>query len=163
MGRIEELPDDFDESLDLNKAPVFTPPAAKEPSFLPSGETPFGIKRDAWPKETAPAPAMPPAMESVKSHTADEIIELMNQTPLFMTDVEKALQAGASLFYFLCINKRNKRDERRHGRELLTLFPMTCQQKARMRSWTPSAPSRTKAHEQTTHNGSAKMETTLQR
>lgn len=37
---------------------------------------------------------MPPAMESVKSHTADEIIELMNQTPLFMTDVDKALQAG---------------------------------------------------------------------
>ncbi|KAM5439925.1 HSP70/90 co-chaperone [Microsporum canis] len=93
MGRIEELPDDFDESLDLNKAPVFTPPAAKEPSFLPSGETPFGIKRDALPRENAAAPAMPPAMESVKSHTADEIIELMNQTPLFMTDVEKALQA----------------------------------------------------------------------
>lgn len=95
MGRIEELPDDFDESLDLNKAPVFTPPpAAKEPSFLPSGETPFGIKKDALPKGSEALPAMPPAMESVKSHTADEIIELMNQTPLFMTDVDKALQAG---------------------------------------------------------------------
>ncbi|OAL75659.1 TPR repeat protein [Trichophyton violaceum] len=94
MGRIEELPDDFDESLDLNKAPVFTPlPAAKEPSFLPSGETPFGIKKDALPKGSEALPAMPPAMESVKSHTADEIIELMNQTPLFMTDVDKALQA----------------------------------------------------------------------
>ncbi|EFE39698.1 hypothetical protein TRV_05592 [Trichophyton verrucosum HKI 0517] len=94
MGRIEELPDDFDESLDLNKAPLFTPPpAAKEPSFLPSGETPFGIKKDALPKGSETLPAMPPAMESVKSHTADEIIELMNQTPLFMTDVDKALQA----------------------------------------------------------------------
>ncbi|KAF3482587.1 TPR repeat protein [Arthroderma uncinatum] len=93
MGRIEELPDDFDESLDLNKEPIFTPPAAKEPSFLPSGETPFGIKQDALPREKSTTPAMPPAMESVKSHTADEIIALMNQTPLFMTDVDKALQA----------------------------------------------------------------------
>ncbi|KAI5294910.1 hypothetical protein KEM52_002894 [Ascosphaera acerosa] len=31
-------------------------------------------------------------MESVRSHTADEILELMNKTPLFMTDIDKAME-----------------------------------------------------------------------
>ena len=34
------------------------------------------------------APPMPPPMASVKSHTADEIVQMMNKTPLFMTSLE---------------------------------------------------------------------------
>lgn len=34
------------------------------------------------------APLMPPHMSSVKSHTADEIVQMMNKTPLFMTSLE---------------------------------------------------------------------------
>ncbi|KAK2734547.1 hypothetical protein FQN57_001652 [Myotisia sp. PD_48] len=94
MSRIKELPDDFDESLDLNKDMPAAPPANLEASFAPSSETPFGIKEDGLKKKPTGAPDMPPAMASVKSHTADEILALMNQTPLFMTDADKALEDG---------------------------------------------------------------------
>ncbi|EAS37471.3 tetratricopeptide repeat domain-containing protein [Coccidioides immitis RS] len=90
MARIEELPDDFNESLSLND-----PKPASSSTTIP--ETPFGIKPIAPNDDptTSTAPALPPAMASVKSHTADEILSMMNQTPLFMTDVEQALQDSA--------------------------------------------------------------------
>lgn len=34
------------------------------------------------------APELPPPMASVRSHTADEIVQMMNKTPLFMTSLE---------------------------------------------------------------------------
>lgn len=87
MARIEELPDDFDESLNLNKPSPPTP------------ETPFGIKPQPHSNNADPtastAPALPPAMASIKSHTADEILSMMNQTPLFMTDIERAQRDAA--------------------------------------------------------------------
>lgn len=90
MSRIEELPDDFDESLDLNKPPAAAPSIPPE-AFLNS--IPFPIKDDGVNKDPN-MPDMPPSMASVKSHTADEIVELMNRTPLFMTDMEKATDGG---------------------------------------------------------------------
>ncbi|EHA18354.1 hypothetical protein ASPNIDRAFT_141445, partial [Aspergillus niger ATCC 1015] len=36
------------------------------------------------------APQMPPAMEAVSTHTTDELAEILNRTPLFMTDINKA-------------------------------------------------------------------------
>jgi len=84
MAHIEELPDDFDESLDLNKSQAGATPIS------PQAFTPFPIKEDGSKKGPSTTPAMPPAMASVKSHTADEILEMMNRTPLFMTDLEKA-------------------------------------------------------------------------
>lgn len=97
MGRIEELPDDFDESLDLNKQPPNEPIAPSLPhsgieNVAPSNEAPFPIDEEKLKDmENDPsAPKMPPAMASVKSHTADEIINMMNKTPLFMTDLENA-------------------------------------------------------------------------
>ncbi|KAL1957557.1 hypothetical protein VTO42DRAFT_5784 [Malbranchea cinnamomea] len=98
MARIEELPDDFDESLDLNKPPTTAAPPS-DPSAVAdligtaSGETPFGIKEDRL-KKDAGAPDLPPAMASVKSHTADEILDMMNKTPLFMTDISAADMDG---------------------------------------------------------------------
>lgn len=93
MSRIEELPDDFDESIDLNKPPTDPASLAQATDLLAhataSGETPFGIKEDRLKKDDG-APEMPPAMASVKSHTADEILDMMNKTPLFMTDISKA-------------------------------------------------------------------------
>ncbi|KAK2787608.1 hypothetical protein FQN53_005058 [Emmonsiellopsis sp. PD_33] len=86
MVRIEELPDDFNESLDLNKSPDPGPTIGSQ-AFL--NETPFGIKKNAGPKDPT-VPDMPPGMASVKSHTADEILAMMNKTPLFMTDLSKA-------------------------------------------------------------------------
>ncbi|KAK2809719.1 hypothetical protein FQN50_003564 [Emmonsiellopsis sp. PD_5] len=83
MVRIEELPDDFNEALDLNKSPDPGPTIGSQ-AF--QNETPFGIKKNAGPKDPT-VPDMPPGMASVKSHTADEILEMMNKTPLFMTDL----------------------------------------------------------------------------
>ena len=37
---------------------------------------------------------MPPPMASVKSHTADEIVQMMNKTPLFMTSLEGGENEG---------------------------------------------------------------------
>ncbi|KLJ08467.1 hypothetical protein EMPG_16096 [Blastomyces silverae] len=87
MVRIEELPDDFDESLDLNK-PHSTGPTPGGQAL--QNETPFGIKKNATSPTGSTTPAMPPSMASVKSHTAEEILDLMNKTPLFMTDLSKA-------------------------------------------------------------------------
>lgn len=102
MGQIEELPDDFDESLDLNKPPIEPIAPTLPPSGLAaitgvSNEVPFPINEDRLKDvhNDPSAPRMPPAMESVKSHTADEILEMMNKTPLFMTDLENAGDEGA--------------------------------------------------------------------
>ena len=94
MARIEELPDDFDESIDLNKAQ----PSDDFPLPVASGETPFGIKEDVLDKGPTTTPSMPPGMASVKSHTADEILHMMNQTPLFMTDPDRAI---AGMWYWI--------------------------------------------------------------
>lgn len=37
-----------------------------------------------------PLPALPPHMESVRSHTPDEIVRMMKRVPLFMTSLEEA-------------------------------------------------------------------------
>jgi hypothetical protein len=96
MSRIEELPDDFDESINLNQ-----PPASSEgPPDAPSAveEPPFPINEEKLKElENDPAaPKMPPSMASVKSHSTDELWSMMNKTPLFMTDIDKAGDERAS-------------------------------------------------------------------
>lgn len=79
MSRIQELPDDYNSS---NPLP-------------PSTETPFPIstKSKAQNASSATAPSLPPAMDSVRSHTADEIVQMMKRTPLFMTNLDEATGA----------------------------------------------------------------------
>ncbi|CEO59740.1 Putative TPR repeat protein [Penicillium brasilianum] len=95
MSRIEELPDDFDESLNLNEAPSQVTQDLPQPgfdAFAATNEAPFPINEERL-KElmTDPnAPGMPPAMASVKSHSKEELLDMMNKTPLFMTDIENA-------------------------------------------------------------------------
>ncbi|KAL8894088.1 MAG: hypothetical protein Q9192_004629, partial [Flavoplaca navasiana] len=74
MSRIEELPDSFNSSHTLP----------------PSAETPFPIpaKSDTQNATSATTPALPPAMDSVRSYSADEIVNMMKRTPLFMTEVD---------------------------------------------------------------------------
>jgi hypothetical protein len=116
MSRIEELPDDFDESLNLNEVPSEVPPVAPQDQlhsgfdlFAASNETPFPINEERLKaaKTDPSAPDMPPAMASVKSHSAEELLDMMNKTPLFMTDIDKAgdesmLTSTASIGRFLC-------------------------------------------------------------
>ncbi|CAK96649.1 uncharacterized protein An08g08690 [Aspergillus niger] len=95
MGQIEELPDDYDESLEVNKQPQ--PPATESKDEFtppPPEELPIPIKEERLKDLNAGAdpmaPQMPPAMEAVSTHTTDELAEILNRTPLFMTDINKA-------------------------------------------------------------------------
>ncbi|OGM42762.1 TPR repeat protein [Aspergillus bombycis] len=89
MGQIEELPDDFDESLNLNKQTPETqdaPPAKEVETSFPVNKE----RAEKFEKENPDVPKLPPAMEAVRSHTTDELLDMMNKTPLFMTDIDKA-------------------------------------------------------------------------
>lgn len=103
MARIEELPDDFVESLNLNQHQASASCVSPQVSYI----TPFPIKEDGSKEGPSTTPAMPPGMASVKSHTADEILEMMNRTPLFMTDLAKATEGMfflGSLLFFSTLN-----------------------------------------------------------
>jgi hypothetical protein len=99
MSRIEELPDDFDESIDLNKQP---PPSNQNPSTdtttpdfidqILNQSSPYPSKPSpnaATGPADAPSAAMPPAMESIRQYTADEVVSMLNRTPLFMTELDE--------------------------------------------------------------------------
>jgi hypothetical protein len=85
--RIEELPDDFDESLDLNAPTPPTAPTAEAEIPLPLRGNEERLRQL---DESTPAPKLPPAMAAVDSHTTDELADILNKTPLFMTDISKA-------------------------------------------------------------------------
>ncbi|EAW06988.1 HSP70/90 family co-chaperone CNS1 [Aspergillus clavatus NRRL 1] len=97
MGQVEELPDDFDESLNLNERPPATdaPPSQlyNEGPSPAAEETPFPINEERL-KEIESndprAPKLPPTMASVRSNTGEDILKMMNKTPLFMTDINEA-------------------------------------------------------------------------
>ena len=105
MFRIEELPDDFDEAIDFNKAPPKTesPPQNLSNNGMPPGgdQVPFPINEERM-KELEQmdptAPQMPLNMASVKSHTPEELLDMMNKTPLFMTDINKAGDESRSFY-----------------------------------------------------------------
>ncbi|KAL9583677.1 MAG: hypothetical protein Q9212_002564, partial [Teloschistes hypoglaucus] len=82
MARIEELGDDATVS---DTAP--SPPTA---------ETPFPLRPKPTEQDVTTTPSLPPAMDSVRSHTADEIVQMMKKTPLFMTDLADSADARSS-------------------------------------------------------------------
>ncbi|KAL2041807.1 hypothetical protein N7G274_005591 [Stereocaulon virgatum] len=91
MPRVEEPPNDFGEPLNISSgqtAPASPPVPSVAPSVA-SGSIPFPVG-DKLQGQNGTTPAMPPHMASVKSHTADEIVQMMNRTPLFMTSLENA-------------------------------------------------------------------------
>ncbi|CAG8195763.1 unnamed protein product [Penicillium salamii] len=95
MSRIEELPDDFDESLNLKDAPPSVTQNLPQPgfdAFAVGNETPFPVNEEGLKaRQTDPnAPELPPAMASVQSHSSKDLMDMMNKTPLFMTDMENA-------------------------------------------------------------------------
>ncbi|KAK8227527.1 hypothetical protein HDK90DRAFT_62494 [Phyllosticta capitalensis] len=107
MGKVEELPDDFDESLNLNKtAPNKTNPAqdlpsGPGPSNVPSLESLIndavagkGVPPSNNGTSSQPSAPKPPAMEQVQGKTADEVLAELNRTPLFMTSLDETDGAG---------------------------------------------------------------------
>ena len=63
------------------------------PATMASASVPFPIG-SRHQDQDGMAPLMPPPMASVKSHTADEIVQMMNKTPLFMTSLESEEYGG---------------------------------------------------------------------
>ena len=103
MSRVEELPSDSNESLNINTAPlpIHEPASAANASLTASTDSaPFPIDASRL-EQNGTTPALPPHMASVRSHTADEIVQMMNRTPLFMTSLESTEGDGkwqAALF-----------------------------------------------------------------
>ncbi|KAL8728985.1 MAG: hypothetical protein Q9181_005162 [Wetmoreana brouardii] len=56
----------------------------------PSAETPFPIRPKPTDQDASTTPSLPPVMDSVLSHNADEIVRMMKKTPLFMTSLEES-------------------------------------------------------------------------
>lgn len=94
MSRIEELPDDFDESIDINQQPPETETAAADaPLPVTDDEPSFPINEERlkeMEQKDPLAPKMSQNMASVRTHTTDELADMLNKTPLFMTDISKA-------------------------------------------------------------------------
>lgn len=95
MSRIEELPDDFDESLNLNEMPAEVAQDLPQPgfdAFAASNQAPFPINEERLKEmqNDLNAPELPPAIAAIKSHSKEELLDMMNKTPLFMTDIENA-------------------------------------------------------------------------
>ncbi|PYH46951.1 HSP70/90 family co-chaperone CNS1 [Aspergillus saccharolyticus JOP 1030-1] len=94
MGQIEELPDDFDESLNLNDGAANAAAAAAAAATTTTEEEILPIKHERLKdveSNDPMAPRMPPTMQAVQTHTTDELADILNRTPLFMTDMDKAL------------------------------------------------------------------------
>jgi hypothetical protein len=92
MSRVEELPDNFDEKVDLNRAsagPVPPPPAPDFIDQILSSTSPFPPKSGEKSYSNGAGPALPPAMEGVHGHTVDEVYKMINRTPLFMTTLDE--------------------------------------------------------------------------
>ncbi len=95
MSRLQELSKSFDKSIKVGNS---SSSLGANPSQL-SGPIPGSLPQSVpfpLPPKTASqngaystAPALPPAMESVKSRSVDEVLEMMNRTPLFMTSLDE--------------------------------------------------------------------------
>lgn len=87
MPRMEELLDDYDDAQ-----PSTRESESRQTQGLSSAaicqSMPFSLPADNHTSNgTTTTPSLPPQMASVKAHSVDKIIELMNRTPLFMTDL----------------------------------------------------------------------------
>lgn len=97
MGQIEELPDDYDESQPQPQPPPSTstaPSTELPPSLLSNDNIPFPIIPEKVQNADPLAPELPPAMASIRSYTPDQLADMMNKTPLFMTDLDNAGDEG---------------------------------------------------------------------
>ena len=94
MAHIEELPDDFDKALNLNNPESPTRAQASTRSSPPSVPFPLPPKNQ---DDEIVLPSIPPQMESVRSHTAEEVAQMMSKTPLFMTSLDDT--ANGTLSY----------------------------------------------------------------
>ena len=87
MSRIEELSGDFDKSLSISDLSSTGLPDSSQSTSQPT--VPFPLPPKTKDEEII-LPSIPPQMESVRAHRAEEIVQMMNKVPLFMTSLEDA-------------------------------------------------------------------------
>jgi hypothetical protein len=90
MGKVEELPDELT-SMSLGSS---TPMAAPTPTDLLDGAAanlPYPMNPNAAPVPASDplAPNLPPAMAATQSYTSDEMANMLNRVPLFMTTLDE--------------------------------------------------------------------------
>lgn len=140
-SRVQELPDDFDEKIDLNATPLpgaggndAAAPGPAGPSFeamMAQAQSAFPPKKKSASQQATADPnaataSLPPAMDAAQQYTADEAWELMNKMPLFMTSLDEtgdgeggenvALEALKALAYE-GTRAENAANFREHGNE----------------------------------------------
>jgi hypothetical protein len=81
MARVEELPDDFDESMNLNKTPHFD---ADDDAVFEK------MYRNRLAEKGADKPETNPK-------NFEEVMQELSKTPLFMNDLSEAADAGRQL------------------------------------------------------------------
>ena len=95
MPTTPELPGNFSDISKLKSDPEEVAQAAHAPvaASARSPSVPFPIKPE---KEgnNGLVPSLPPQMASVRSHTTEEIMQMMKRTPLFMTSLDDAGNDG---------------------------------------------------------------------
>jgi hypothetical protein len=92
MSRVEELPDDFEEKMSMDDDPKAASPPSQPVDLVDqmiSQAVPFPPKPGYKPQSHGIGPAMPPAMENIRQYTADEVVTMLNRTPLFMTTLDE--------------------------------------------------------------------------
>jgi len=110
MSRLQELSESFDESLNIegSSSSLWANPSQRSGPMNPGSLTqsvPFPLPPKAASQNGtySTGPALPPAMDSVKSRSVDEVLEMMNRTPLFMTSLDETDGEGTAkipcLFY----------------------------------------------------------------
>ena len=101
MSRIQELPNSLDEEPLSQASQISQLPGLTPESLTQSVPFPLPAKPASQNGANGTTPAMPPAMDSVKSRSVDEVLEMMNRTPLFMTSLDETDGKGMA---FPCLN-----------------------------------------------------------
>jgi hypothetical protein len=103
-SRVQELPDDLKEKMNLNQqqdGPAPAPaPINEHLSFdmmMQAASKHFPAKTSSSSScsdNTAPGAEMPPAMAAARQYTADEMFQMLNKSPLFMTELDETGDDG---------------------------------------------------------------------
>ena len=76
MSHVEELPDELGDGLQTKHGDGKAAPSTAFPIL------PAKIQKDGL------TPALPPQIQGFRSHSADEIVQMLGRTPLFMTSMD---------------------------------------------------------------------------
>ncbi|KAI9674186.1 MAG: hypothetical protein M1817_002004 [Caeruleum heppii] len=94
MPRIEELPDDFDASLDISepsKPSQTTQPPKLSSASIPTSSPTHNGTTDPSPNPHNTTPALPPSFTSpAKDRPLDDFLADLNRHPLFMTSLDES-------------------------------------------------------------------------